>query len=163
MKRVAFVVVGSLLALFVMAAAEAPKTLHFPLYQYSIDPLEAPSTAANTTLLMMFLPASDGFAPNVNVIAQNSPLSIAEYIATTTRETEQQHLKMIKADKVSDTIAVFEYAGKLQDKDLHWYSKATRTGGKILLATATAHETQWPNVSAKLQACVDSFQADGAK
>ena len=163
MKRVAFIVVGAVLALFVLSAAEAPKTLHFPLYQYSIEPLEAPSTTANTTLLMMFLPASDGFAPNVNVISQNSPLTIAEYIATTKRETDQQHLKMIKADKVSDTVALFEYAGKLQDKDLHWYSKATRAGGKILLVTATAHETQWANVSAKLQSCVDSFQADAAK
>jgi hypothetical protein len=163
MKRIALIVCASILGLCILAANEAPKKLHFPTHGYSIAPLEAPSDAASTTLMMMFLPAADGFAPNVNVIVQHSNASLAEYINQMKQECDKLNWTIVKTDKINDNTVIFEYTGVMQGRELHWYAKAVKQRTRVFVATATSTEKGWHDNSPKLQSSVDSFEGDAEK
>jgi hypothetical protein len=160
MKRIGLALAG-LCGLCLLIGAGAQEMLHFPLHRFSIAPLEAPAAeGTNSILLTMSLPASGGFAPNVNVITQASPGSIDDYIAASKGGFQQAGLRVTKFQKLGQDAVVFEYAGRLQNRPLHFYAKAVVKDGQVLFATATATEQEWPSVSAQLQACVDSFRRD---
>src|ERR1700733_13220563 len=163
MRRIGWTLLASLFGVFLIAASDAERTLHFPLHEFSLAPLEAPRGSTNAVLLTMSLPAATGFSPNVNVQAQNSPGTMDDYIVSTKMDCDSAGLKIIKLTKVDDNPLVFEYAGALSGQKLHWYSKASRKGDEILLVTATATEDQWAKVGDQLQQCVDSFQRDADK
>ena len=149
--------------LCLLGAATAPQALHFPTHRFSIVPLEGRTAGATSVLLSMYLPASNGFAPNVTVVAQNAPASIDVYIAASKRELEQNGWKLVNLDKPNDHTVVFEYTGDLQNRPLHWYAKAVLKGREVLLATGTATELQWAADGARLKECADSLQHDGGK
>ena len=162
MKRLGWML-AAVVGLSLLAAAKLPQALHFPLHRFSISPLEGRTAGTNSLLLTMSLPVSGGFAPNVNVVAQNAPPSIADYIAISKREFEEHGMKVLQSNKPDNNTVIFEYTGTLQNRPLHWYAKASLKGREMLLATATATEQQWPSDGAQLRACVDSFQRDGAE
>jgi len=159
MKRLGWILIA-VCGLCVIGLARGPEALHFPIHRFSISPLEGPTHGATSVLLTMMLPASGGFAPNVNVVAQSTAGTIDNYIAATKREIEQNGFKLVQEDKVDDHTGVFEYTGTLQNRPLHWYTRASLKGREVLLVTATATEQQWPSSSAQLRDCVDSFQRD---
>jgi hypothetical protein len=111
----------------------------------------------------MSLPPTDGFAPNVNVIAQNYPGSLDDYIALSKQQTANAGWNWIKADKADDSTAIIEFASKTANISLHYYAKVSRKGPEIILITATATEKQWAADSTQLKACVDSFQRDAGQ
>lgn len=149
--------------LCLMVSAAARESLHFPLHRFSITPLEGRTAGKQSVLLFMSLPASGGFGPNVNVVAQPAPPSIDDYLSISKREFEQKDMKILKADKVDDQTAVVEYTGNLQNRSLHFYAKAILKGKEVLLATATATEQQWESDGAQLRTCVDSFRRDAGE
>jgi len=140
--------------------AQPTNRLHFPVTGFSIAPLEAPSASSAQQALMMFLPATDGFAPNVNVQIQPYPGTIEEYVALSLKQFKSADLKVLQQKTLGKSAALFEYAGKMEGRALHWYARVEQKAGKVYLATATATDEQWSKVSPRLKTCVDSFRFD---
>ena len=140
-------------------AAEPESRLQFKTHGFSISPLEGVSGNTPHQAFIMFLPATEAFSPNVNVQIQPYDGTLKEYAALS-----QQQFKTIGftvlSEKTTKTAVVWEYKGTLQERKLHWYAKAQRARGKVYLVTATATDSQWKAVSAKLKACVDSFKIE---
>jgi hypothetical protein len=115
------------------------------------------SVAGQSPTVVLFLTPSQGFAPNVNVLIQNFPSSIDEYVSVTKKEFDAAGIKVVDERLVSANEWTVEYTGTLSGRSLHWYARALKNGDKVYLTTATAMPEQWEQVSAKLKACVDSF------
>lgn len=105
----------------------------------------------------MCLPASDGFAPNVNVQIQPYADSIANYISLSKAQFEQLKFKIISEGKKEGGWTV-EYTGSSSGNELHFYSRAVSDGKHVFLITAASKVGQWDTVSPTLKKCVDSFQ-----
>jgi hypothetical protein len=61
-------------------------TIDLPEYGFLIDVTDVKPWANASTPLVMCLPASEGFAPNINVTIQPYPGSIKEYISLSKRQ-----------------------------------------------------------------------------
>lgn len=151
-----------LLLLFALPCQAEDTRMHFKKNGFSIAPLEGKSDSTPYVVVMMFLPASEGFAPNVNVNIQPYTGTIKEYAALSRRQFAAAKYTVVR-EKLSPTSAVWEYSGEAQGRKLHWYAKAVRKEGKVYLVTATSTEAQWKTVSARLKACVDSLSVDKAE
>jgi hypothetical protein len=158
MKRLVSLVLVSIFVLPCVAAEPTPR-LHFQAGGFSIAPLEGKSDTTAVQALMMFLPVSDAFAPNVNVQIQPYKGTIKEYAELSKGQFKAGNFTVLK-EEFSPTSVVWEYSGALQNRKLHWYARAELGDGKVYLVTATATETQWETVSAKLKACVQSFKTE---
>jgi hypothetical protein len=157
MRMVAtFTVVLWLVASFTLAGDSAEK-LTFKKAGFSIAPLDEPQKGP-AQVLMIYLPASDGFAPNVNVQIQPYVDDMDAYVALSLTQFKDAGLKVLSESKANKLVATFEYSGPFKGMSLHWYAKAVQKDGAIYLTTATATEDQWAKVVVKLKACVDSFE-----
>ncbi|HPO90451.1 MAG TPA: hypothetical protein P5239_02485 [Victivallales bacterium] len=67
---------------------------------------------------MMFLPASDGFAPNINVQIQIYSGTIEDYEKLSMDQFKQFKFNVIKSKQTGESI-IFEYAGGMQGIKLH--------------------------------------------
>ncbi|MHB1157408.1 MAG: PsbP-related protein [Phycisphaerales bacterium] len=141
-------------------AAGSAVRLHFKTSGFSIEPLDAPANDAPYQAIMMFLPASDGFAPNVNVQIQPYPGTLDDYIALSQKQFTSAGLKILSLERKGRDRAVMEYSGTMQGHAFHWYALAELRNQKVYLTTATAAQSQWPKVAPKLKSCVDSFQPE---
>ncbi len=146
----------------VAAAGQGQSTnqLHFPQAGFTIAPLEAPPGQLPQQALIMFLPATDGFAPNVNVQIQAYEGTMDDYVALSLDQFKTTGLKVLQQKNPGKSVAVLEYSGKSQGRQLHWYAKAEKSAGKVYLVTGTATEEQWSKAADRLKACVDSFRCD---
>ena len=154
--RVISAVVAFLLATFSQTKAA---TIDLPLYGFQIDALDAaPNPAAPTTALVLSLPATEGFAPNINVQVQPYTGTIKEYAELSKRQFEQLKWKVISEKEIGDNEWSVEYTGTLQAGDLHFYARAISKDGKVYLASATAKETQWEVVGDTLRQHIESFK-----
>ena len=160
MKKLLFVSASLLLGVLV-GHAESTNRLHFPATGFSIAPLEAPTEKSPQQVLMMFLPVSDGFAPNVNVQVQPYTGTIDDYLSLSLKQCESAGFKLSLQKTTGKSAAVFEYTGDFQGRQLHWYARAEKSGSKVYLVTATATDEQWNKVASKLKVCVDSLRPDG--
>lgn len=143
------------LALSPFARAE---TINLPVYGFSIEPLEAPVGNTTTTALATFLPATGGFAPNINVQIQPYPGSIADYAKLSQGQFDQMGWKSLSEKFVGSNEWIAEYSGPMQGNNLHFYARALSQNGKVYLVTGTASETQWPTVGPTIRQHVDSFK-----
>jgi hypothetical protein len=121
-----------------------------------------PSAAGQSPVVVLFLSPTGGFAPNVNVLIQDFPNSISDYISLTKKEFDSNGITIVKEQTVSPEEWIVEYSGTLSGKSLHWYARAIKKGSKVFLTTATATPDQWGTVSEKLIKCVDSFALIGS-
>jgi photosystem II reaction center protein PsbP len=133
-------------------------TIELPLYGFQIDALDAVPDAASTTALQLCLPATEGFAPNINVQIQPYTGLIKDYATLSKQQFEDMKWKVISEKQVSDNEWSVEYTGSMGDSDLHFYARAISKNGKVYLATAAAKVTQWATVSDTLRQHVDSFK-----
>jgi len=145
------------------ADAQPANRLHFPLSGYSIAALEEKPAKSPQQALIMFLPATEDFAPNVNVQIQPYAGTMDDYIALTMRQLDKANFKLLQKNVLGKAIAVIEYTGEMNGRALHWYARAEKLAGKVYLVTATATEAQWNEVAPRLKACVDSFHCDGGE
>ena len=159
MKRFVVAILLAASCLACLGAASSGR-LRFRDAAFSIQPLEAAPGRIPYQVLMMFLPPSDGFAPNVNVLIQPYAGTIDDYTTLSKSQFLAAGYKMISETKQGAAAVLFEYSGKFQGRELHWYSKATSSGTTVYLATATATEDQWRSLSGQLKACVDSLAVD---
>jgi hypothetical protein len=124
---------------------------------FSIQALDQPGE--NSVQILMFLPPSDGFGPNVNVIIQPNFESIQNYVDVSVENSKKSGADMGKATIKGD-IATFDFKGNQAGRELHHYARAIFSGGKVWLVTATSLETQWSSVKEKLMVCVDSLKLE---
>jgi hypothetical protein len=143
-----------------LSAADSTNRLRFPIAGFSIVPLETPPGNTGCQAIMMFLPATASFAPNVNVQIQPYLGTIEEYTKLTLKQFEDAGIKLIEQRKEGKSVVFFEYSGKLQGRSLHWYARAEKVADHVYLATATATQEDWPKESAALRTCVDSLRCE---
>ncbi len=141
-----------------VAVVGSALALDFPQSGFQIDALEAPKGNVPTSPLVMCLPASDGFAPNVNVTMQPFVGTMEDYITLSKQEFDQVKWTVVAENKDGDRMWKVEYTDPNPSNPLHFYAKAVSTGKYVYLVTATAKETQWKAVGDQLKACVDSFK-----
>ena len=145
------------------SAAESTNRLIFPVSGFSIKPLETRLGELHQQALVMALPASDGFAANVNVQIQPYSGTLDEYIALSEEQFKAAGYKVLQRSRQGQSAVVFEHTGAMQGRALHWYARAERAKGRVYLVTATALETQWKTDSVMLKACVDSFRRENGE
>src|ERR1700756_4683649 len=75
-------------------------TIDLPLYGFQIDSLDATINSSPAKALIMFLPESDGFQPNINVIVQPYNGTIKDYIALSKGQFEQLQFKVIAEHQI---------------------------------------------------------------
>lgn len=150
---------GVLLLASVSAMATAPADkLAFPAAGFAIAALDSAPSKQSTQVLLMSLPPSAGFAPNVNVQIQPYAEGVQAYLALSKQQFEQMGLDLVAESKPTDTAVTMEYQGEMQGRKLHCYARAVQKGGSIYLATGIALQSQWDKVGAGLKACVDSLE-----
>jgi|GEM_PF-933434 PsbP len=137
--------------------------IELPLYGFQIDLLDAaPDQSTPTTVIQTFLPATDGFAPNIIVQIQPYAGTMKDYAALTKKQFEQLKWKVLSDQQPNDNEWTVEYTGSLQDTELHFYARAVARDGKVYLITATARDSQWSTVGDTLRKHVASFQTKAA-
>jgi hypothetical protein len=139
--------------------AEPESRFHFRANGFSIAPLEGVSENVPYQAVMMFLPVTEAFAPNVNVQIQPYDGTIKDFASLSQQQFKACGFTVL-SENVSSTTVVWEYSGTFQGHRLHWYARAVQNKNKVYLVTATATESQWKTVSTKLRACVDSFKIE---
>lgn len=155
MKTIGWLLVFAVVAAIAHAAGPAGR-LHFEAAGFSIVPLNGASETESYQVVMMFLPPTEGFSPNVSVMVQPFGGTIEEYISLSRQQFGGSGLTVL-TERASDSEVAWEYAGVLSGSRLHWFARAVLRDGKAYLITATATEAQWRTVSAELKACVESF------
>lgn len=139
--------------------AVSAATIDLPQYGFAIEALDAPpSTTAPTTAVMTFLPATDGFAPNINVNIQPYAGTLTSYIAISKDQFKKMNWIIVTEKQHGESEWIVEYAGPMQGTDLHFYARAVSNNGKVYLVTATAKESNWKTVAEVLRKNVDSFK-----
>jgi hypothetical protein len=152
----ALAILALLLAPCVQRAAA--NTIDLPLYGFEIEALDAAPGAETTPALIMSLPGVGGFASNINVNIQPYKGAMKDYVALSKGQFEQMKWKLIIDELKSDGEWRTEYTGTLNGNALHFYSRALLKGEHVYLVTATAAESQWSAVQAKLRKHVDSLK-----
>ena len=122
---------------------------------YAITP--PAENISNGAIAMYFLQPKNEFAGNVNIMIQSWDGTVKEYIDLTMGQLKSANLKLVKGD-ISEVEWKFEYKGKAQGRDLHWYARAVKSNNKILLITATGLETDWEDQRVKFVESVNSFK-----
>jgi hypothetical protein len=133
-------------------------TADFPQYGFQIDTLDSTVGSSPAQAVMMFLPVSDGFAPNVNVQIQPFSGSLKDYAALSKKQFDEMKFKLVSEQQKSDSEWVVEYSGAMQSLQLHWYARALLSNQKVYLVTATARDSQWAKIADQLKKNVESFK-----
>ena len=133
-------------------------TIDLPQYGFEIEALDSEPAGPTTTAIMMFLPVSEGFAANVNVNIQSYKGTMKEYVALSKGQFTQMKWTVVSEEQKGEDEWRAEYTATTKTGELHFYARALRKGDRIYLATATAKESQWAAVQAKLRKHVDSLK-----
>ncbi len=137
-----------------LTAQDNLSSLTFNSLGFSISPLEG-TTKDNYVVLVLLLPATEAFAPNVNVMLQPYKGTIAEYYKISLMQYDQQGTKILSYKVIDSKILIIETV----DKDgLQYYARAEILKGKVYLVTATATQNQWKTYGDQLRVCVNSFR-----
>ena len=133
--------------------------IELPLYGFQIDALDAAPNPSNpTTVIQTFLPATEGFAPNIIVQIQPYAGTMKDYATLSKKQFEQMKWKVIADQQPNDNEWNAEYTGSFEGNDLHFYARAVSTDGKVYLITGTAKESQWTTVGDTLRKHLESFR-----
>ena len=159
MNKATLLIISASLSCVAMLSSLTAATIDLPEYGFQIDAIDVAPGAGPATALMMFLPVSDGFAPNVSVNIQPYPGSIKDYIGLSKGQFQQMKLSIVEEKQTGDTEWAVEYKGPAQGIDIHFYARAVAKDGRVYLITATAKESQWGSVGETLRKHVDSFKA----
>lgn len=136
----------------------AASTIDLPQYGFQIEALDANPGPASISPLMMFLPSSDGFSPNINVSIQPYPDSMKDYISLSKKQFAQMDWQIVSEKQNGSDEWVVEYKGLVKENSLHFYARAVAKNGKVYLTTGTAKESQWNSVGQIIRQHVNSFK-----
>ncbi len=130
----------------------------FPEYGFEVGRLPASSSPGQFFTIMMHLPPSDDFAPNVNVVIQPYEEDAKSYVELSKKQFKKVGWELIGEPSVHGNTAVLEYQRELNGKELRHYAKAIWTGKQIFLATGTATQEQWQIYGADLIRSVNALR-----
>lgn len=138
-------------------AAELGNTFVSNDYGISIDaPVSKNITASNIQIASFFLPPSDNFAANVNILKQQFGDPLEAYDKLSISQFKQFKLTVLNRTLKGDELR-YEYKGDMQGRALHWYARTVKTGQHIYLVTATGLDSQWEQQKSLLIKSVESF------
>ena len=159
MKNTTKAFVVAVLFSLAMSSRSGAAAIDLPLYGFQMDALDAAPDPSNpTTVIQTFLPATDSFAPNINVQIQPYSGTMKDYAATSKSQFEQMKWTLTSDQQPNDDEWIVEYTGSFHDNDLHFYARAVSANGKVYLITATAKESQWATVGDTLRKHVEGFR-----
>lgn len=142
---------------FADASARGKGTLGFVEHGFAIDPPAGHDAAQTQQVVTLSMPTSDGFSPNVNVQVQPFNGTVEEYVNISREQFKTMGIKLV-SEKHDARTATIEYSGSMQGRPLHWYARAFLGKSGLILATATALESQWAATRAALRQSVDSVR-----
>lgn len=157
MKKLLITAAILLIAISGFAQDKTPR-LDFPLNGFSILPLEGSADSVAYQVLSLYLPASEGFSPNVSVQVQPHDGTMEEYLEISKDQFKALQWTLLADSTLSPTVITFEYTGSVRGVVLHFYAKAESREGKVYLTTGAATEGQWPKLSPRIKKCVNSFR-----
>jgi hypothetical protein len=131
--------------------------LQFPGAGFSIEPFDIEAGEVEGQFLMLFLPAVEGFSPNVGLQVQPFPETMAAYAEVSREQFAQMGWKVLREENRSENEWVVEYSGQLQNMALHFFSRALLHEGKVYLLTGVSLASRWEKDEAALRKVVDSF------
>jgi len=149
--------ISCILAFFAISASQAD-SVDFESLGFSMSPPETVLSEMGQQPLMLFLPADDGFAPNVNVMIQPYAGTMEEYTELSLSQFRQLGLEVVEEPVIEESSGVFQYQGFMNGLNLRFYAKAFAKGDKIYLITATAKQSHWDKYGGVLIKSVESFQ-----
>lgn len=127
-------------------------------YRFQMSPPAIPAAEGIATQVAHFyLPATAGFAANVNVQAQPYSGTVKEYLDLSLDQMKQLQMEIVTAKMIGSS-AVIEYRGTMQNLSLHFYAMAVKPKDKILLITGTTLDERWKLDGAAIKKSVDSFK-----
>ena len=139
------------------ASAHSKTTLGFSEHGFAIDPPVGHDYGQVQQVVSLALPTTSGFSPNVNVQVQPFQGTVEEYLTLSHTQFKAGGIKVLNETHDAHG-AMLEYAGQMRGLPLHWYARAFLGKNGLILATATALESQWAGVSATLRKSVDSLR-----
>ncbi len=154
-----YLVAAAVFCAAIGAAQQAPARLYFHASGFSIAPLDVAQEGPHQVLFMM-LPATESFAPNVNVQIQPFSGTIEEFVSLSRQGFDAAGLQ-VSGERIGKGAVTWEYSGDYEGRNLRWYAAAHVGDGRVYVVTATALEQQWDTVAADLKECVDSFRLEG--
>jgi hypothetical protein len=158
MKFILLLATLGIMSCAVPACAEDASAV-FPKAGFSIKPPDTAAGKAPQVVAMFHLAPSGGFSPNVNVLALPAPKDMATFIEATKKELQGIKGSIVEQRSPDANTWVIEYKGVQGGRELHFYARAAMKGGTVILATATAAESQWAAVGEELKSSVDSLRA----
>jgi PsbP len=159
MKNTTRAICGAAFVSLAICSQSGAEAIELPLYGFQIDALDAAPNPSNpTTVIQTFLPATEGFAPNIIVQIQPYAGTMKDYAALSRRQFEQMKWKVIADQQPNDNEWKVEYTGSVEGNDLHFCARAVSANGKVYLITATANESQWTTVGDTLRKHLESFK-----
>ena len=130
-------------------------------YGFSIvPPAFAPGDAPSVTPVMFFAAPENGFAANLNVAVQTTPMTGQEYAELSRGQFQQMGFKVHseKELKVAGRDAfLWDYQGKTQGLDLRWLALAVVDKGRVFLVTATATSDTFEKYEKAFREALRSF------
>ncbi len=120
-------------------------------------PISKESEALTHQVAMFFLPASDGFAANVNIQKQKYSESIEAYDKLSVNQFTNLNWIVLNRKPKNDEV-VYEYKGNMQSRPLHWYARVIKHGQYVYLVTATCLDSNWQKQKTELMKSIDSFK-----
>src|ERR1700747_1880376 len=125
MKNPSKAFVAAVLFSLAISSQAAAATIELPLYGFQMDALDATPDSSNpTTVIQTFLPATDGFAPNINVQIQPYTGPMKDYATTSKSQFEQMKWKVVSDQQPNDSEWTGEKTGTFHGSDLHFYGVA---------------------------------------
>lgn len=127
--------------------------------------IEAPGfepvpSGASQVVVQMFGTASDGMAPNLNVMIQ--PAMTADQFRDISKgQFAQLSLKLLREEpgklQGRDT-CLFEYSGKVQGRDMHFLALGVCDEARTYLVTCTGLESQFGKLKDAFESAAKSFK-----
>ena len=126
---------------------------------FKINPPKADSKLPQNgpQVAIFFLPPMDNFQANVNIQKQAFKGTIEQYKSISLGQFEKMKFTLVKESLLNGVLTV-EYTGNMQNRDFHWYVKATKKGDSVYLVTGVAPQRTWQYQGDTLKSSVDSFK-----
>jgi hypothetical protein len=142
------------------AQAESPNHYQSQTYGFAMEVPTADVPGDRTMVCAYFLlPPGEKFAPNINVNIQPYGGTLKAYDELSRKQLGESGWKITQSQvDEAHGVITYEYEGKHDGRDMHWYAKAFQKGDRVYLVTGIALAVQWKDVSAKLIQSVDSFR-----
>lgn len=123
--------------------------------EYDFEP---PAFAADQhgQILHYYMAPHDGFAANINLMAQPYEDTLEAYDELSQGQFKQMGLTLI-SNELKHGVLTYEYKGKMQGRELHWYSRALKRGDTVYIVTVSVLAKRWEKDSPALIKSAQSF------